>query len=358
MPGEEFGEKTEQPTERRLQDAREKGNVARSVDLNAAGLMMVVALMLYMAGGSTLKSLAEYLRMSITSASHLRYDNKIAEAHYGDLLSWAGQAVLPLLLAFAGAAMLLNILQIGFLFAPQILSPKWNHLNPMSGLQRIFSVRSTMKLVISLGKLALVVVIASAFVWYELPKFVLWMQAEPGTIAEGVNQSMAMLAFLLALSLVVLALLDFGFQKWKYQQDLMMTKQEVREEMKQMEGDPHIRQRRRETHRKMTQAREMQQVQDADVVITNPTHYSIAIQYDPDTMPAPKVIAKGVDDIALRIRRIAAENKIPIIERKELAQELYRTVKSGHFIPVEMYEVFVEIMAYVFRLTGRQAPKV
>ena len=135
-----------------------------------------------------------------------------------------------------------------------------------------------------------------------------------------------------------------------------MTKQEIRDEMKNMEGDPLIRQRRRDAHRKLAQARELNQVRDADVVITNPTHIAVALKYDPDKTPAPKVVAKGKGEIAMRIREIAAKHGVPIIERRPLAQALYSNVKVGQIIPVEMYEVFVEIMAYVYRLSGRTPP--
>src|SRR5262249_50432907 len=157
------------------------------------------------------------------------------------------------------------------------------------------------------------------------------------------------LAFQLSSALVFLALLDFLFQRWRFEQDLRMTKQEIRDEMKEMEGDPLIRQRRREAHRKGAQARERQQGRTADRIVTNPTETAVALKYDPEKMPAPVIVAKGMGAIAARIRQIAAENRIPIIERKELARSLYRNVKVGHPIPVEMYQVFVEIMAYVYR---------
>jgi flagellar biosynthetic protein FlhB len=155
---------------------------------------------------------------------------------------------------------------------------------------------------------------------------------------------------------VALALLDYGFQFWKYEQDLRMTKQEVREELKEMEGDPQIRMRRRDAHRKLAEARQLKDVPKADVIVTNPTEIAVAIQYDPAKMPAPVVVAKGMGEIAAQIRRIAAEHRIPILERKPLARALYRQVKVGGVIPADMYDVFVEILAYVYRVTGRKPP--
>ena len=161
------------------------------------------------------------------------------------------------------------------------------------------------------------------------------------------------MSFRVALALMVLALLDYGYMWWKFQQDIMMTKEEVREEMKTMEGDPHIRQRRREAHRKLADARQVSQAKTADVVITNPTELAVAIKYDSAKMGAPVIVAKGGDLLAERIRRIAIENGIPIIEKKPLARALYFDVKVGQAVPAEFYEAIAEILAYVYRLSGK-----
>jgi len=176
---------------------------------------------------------------------------------------------------------------------------------------------------------------------------------DPRVTLFYVEGAVVKLAFQLSSALVFLALLDFLYQRWKLEQDLRMSKQEVRDELKEMEGDPVMRQRRREAHRKVAQARELRQVRTADVVITNPTEIAVALKYDPEKMAAPIVVAKGMGEIAASIRRIAAENRIPIIERKEVARSLYRTIKVGQPVPIEMYQVFVEIMAYVYHVTGR-----
>jgi flagellar biosynthetic protein FlhB len=255
------------------------------------------------------------------------------------------------------------------------LQPKLARINPLEGVKRIFSLRALVKLAVSLGKLLVLTSIVVLFLVSVLPELLQtveaeWMPAELPANGErfretrfaalllvSIRDLLGSLAFQLAAALVLLALLDYGFQKWKHEQDLRMTRQEIRDEMKNMEGDPLIRQRRRDAHRKLAQARELSQVRTADVVITNPTHISVALKYNPDEMPAPKVVAKGMGEIALRIREIAAEHGVTIIERKSLARTLYANVKTGHFIPVEIYEVFVEIMAYVYRLTGRNPPR-
>ncbi len=210
-----------------------------------------------------------------------------------------------------------------------------------------------LRLAVSLAKLAIVVGIAVWSISSLLPQFAQLINLQPGSTLVYMEGALVKLAFQLSAALVSLALLDFLYQRWKFEQDLRMTKQEVRDELKEMEGNPMMRQRRREAHRKVAQARELHQVRTADVVITNPTEIAVAIKYDPSKMAAPVVVAKGMGVIAASIRRIAIENRVPIIERKELARALYRTIKVGQPIPVEMYQVFVEIMAYVYKLTGR-----
>lgn len=353
MANDEFGDKTEQPTDRRRTEAREKGNIPRSVDLNAAGLMLGAAIAIYSFGPPLTKSLGELLHSSLQNAGRLQLERSDAMRMFWDLAKFSAIHVLPVLLAMAAAALTLNLAQVGFLLAPQIIQPDLSRINPLDGAKRLISIRALVKLGVSLGKLAVVTGVAALSISTFLPEFLSLLHAPAGPILSRIEGSVVTLAFQLSTALVALAGLDYLFQRWKHEQELRMTKQEVREELKQMEGDPLIRQRRREAHRKLATARELQKVRHADVVITNPTEIAVAIKYDPEQMPAPIVVAKGMGDIAARIRQIAAEHNIPIIERKPLARALYRDVKVGHAIPVDMYEVFVEIMAYVYRITGR-----
>ncbi|MEO1995525.1 MAG: flagellar biosynthesis protein FlhB [Planctomycetaceae bacterium] len=366
-----FGDKTEEPTERRRNEARQKGNVARSVDLNAAGLMLAVAMVLMFFGGQLALSLAEFLRVSIEVAADpisretaYDLDRAYVVTTFRDILSVLARIVLPMMVSLFAAAVALNVLQVGFLLSPEALQVKWSRINPLEGLKRIISFQGLVKLAVSLLKLALLVAIGAWVLVDQLPYSMDWADGVVGPPAPGavpvdalmiatdIGDNLVMLAFLLALALVILGLMDFAFQKWKHEQDLKMTKQEVRDEFKQMEGDPTLRQRRRDAHRKIAQARELNQVQDADIVITNPTHIAVALQYDPETMPAPIVVAKGMGLIADRIRKIAVSHGVPIIERKPLARSLYHDVKVGQAIPIEMYEAFVEIMAFVYELAG------
>jgi flagellar biosynthetic protein FlhB len=376
MAGDDVGDRTEEPTDRKRSEAREKGNVARSTDLNAAGLMLAAAAAIYFFGLSMTRSMAEFMHSNLSRPFLTSIDPPTAIQLSTNVADFLGATVLPLMLMMAGSALALNLLQVGFMLNTESLQPKMSRINPLEGVKRIVSIRALVKLGVSLGKLIVLISIAVWFISSAVPELlhtldVEWMPTDATTAGNSFRETrfaalflvslrdlLGSLAFQLAAALVILALIDFAFQKWKHEQDLKMTKQEIRDEMKNMEGDPLIRQRRGDAHRKIAQARELNEVRDADVVITNPTHIAVALIYDPDKTPAPKVVAKGKGEIAMRIRQIAAEHSVTIIERKPLARALYANVKVGHIIPVEMYEVFVEIMAYVYRLTGRVAPPV
>ena len=356
MATDEFGDKTEDPTDHRRNEARRKGNVARSQDLNSAGLMLAVALALALAGLPLIQSMGTLIEKSIEGARPRKIEPVAVQKHFETLFEYSLLDVAPFILILVTAAIFINIVQVGVMVTPDSLSPKLSRLNPIEGIKRLWSMRAVVRLLGSLAKLGIVVAVAGLFITWAFPTFLGLSDTGAVAILREIHGSLVRLAFQLALALFALALLDFGFQKWKHEQDLRMTKQEVREEMKQMEGDPHIRQRRRESHRKLAQAREVNRTKDADVVITNPTHIAVALKYDPATMFAPTVVAKGEGLLAQQIRRVAVEHGVPVIERKELARELYRTVRAGNPIPTDLYEVFVEIMAYVYRITGRRPP--
>lgn len=356
MAENDSGEKTEQPTDRRRTEAREKGNIAKSTDLNAAGMMLAAAGVLYFFAVSLSNEMKNFMEVTLTTPIWLQMEPvKLIERCEAIIKLFLQGTVMTMIVLFI-SAVLLNIVQVGFLISPDVLQIKWERLNPIEGAKRIVSVRGLVKLAVSLGKLTILVFIATWFSYLVFPGFLALMGAPPETILRDIFNSTIELGILLALALIVLGGVDYAFQKWKHEKDLMMSKQEIREEMKSMEGDPLIRQRRREAHRKLAMSQELSKVETADVVITNPTHISIAIKYDPESMPAPVVVAKGAGEIAFQIRKIANEHGIPIIERKALARQMYREVKTGQEIPFELYEVFVEIMAYVYNLTGKSMP--
>tara|TARA_R110002111_G_scaffold18931_2_gene46297 strand:+ start:136747 stop:137826 length:1080 start_codon:yes stop_codon:yes gene_type:complete len=356
MADNDTGEKTEQPTDRRRSEAREKGNIAKSTDLNAAGMMLAAAAALYFFAVGLSHDMKNLMEVTLTTPVWLRMEPNMIIERCESIIKMFLEGTAMMMLVLFISAVCLNIVQVGFMVSPDVLQIKWERLNPIEGAKRILSVRGLVKLVVSLSKLSLLVLIATWFSYLVFPNFLALMAAPPETILRDIFNSTIELGILLALALIVLGGADFAFQKWKHEKDLMMSKQEIREEMKSMEGDPLLRQRRKEAHRKLAMSQELSKVASADVVITNPTHISIAIKYDPESMPAPVVVAKGAGEIAFQIRKIANEHGIPIIERKTLARQMYRDVKTGQEIPFELYEVFVEIMAYVYNLTGKSMP--
>lgn len=357
MAESDSGEKTEDPTEHRRSEARKDGNVVKSIDVNAAVIMLTAAGGLMFLAPAMGQGLAQLMQAYLSGPALTQMDLGGVAKDFQDIANHVLDFLVPFLALMFVAAVTANIMQIGFLFTTKPLSLKWDRLSPLSGMKRIVSVTSVAKLGTSIGKVAIMVTIASLFIFSNLPLFQGLGTAEPGVILGVLGQKVLELSFQLALAMLVIAILDFSFQKWKHEKDLKMTKQEIREEMKSMDGDPQMRQRRKEAHRKLATAKEMNSVKDADVVVTNPTHISVALKYDPDKNPAPIVVAKGMGEIALRIRELAREHNVPIIERKPLARAIYRDVKVGQAIPADMYEVFVEIMAYVYRLTGKSLPE-
>ena len=357
MAENDSGEKTEDATEHRRSEARQDGNVAKSTDVNAAVIMLTAAAGLMFLAPAMGQGLAQMMVSYLSGPAMVQMDLAGSVREFHNIIDHVVGFLVPFLGLMFCAAIIANIMQIGFLFTTKPLNLKWDRLSPLAGAKRIFSVSSIAKLGTSIGKVIVMVTISSFFIYVNLPMLLGLGTAEPNVILGVLGAKILELSFQLALAMLMIAILDFSFQKWKHEKDLKMTKQEIRDEMKNMDGDPQMRQRRKEAHRKLATAKEMNSVKDADVVVTNPTHISVALKYDPDKNPAPIVVAKGAGEIALRIRQLAREHNVPIIERKPLARAIYRDVKVGRPIPADMYEVFVEIMAYVYRLTGKTLPE-
>lgn len=349
----ESDDKTELPSDRRREEVRERGNVARSIDLNVASSVLVAAAVLNFFGDDLALTLHDILQKSLSAHAWLELDTPRLMTELLGLAKPIASALLPGLALVMVSSVAVNAGQVGFILSTQTLSPDFSRINPLAGAKRLLSLQSTVRLASGVLKLVVSCAIVFGFISARIPQFLNGVDADTASFCHQLGGWLSSLAFQMAMGLVTLAMLDYGFQLWKFEQDIRMTKQEVRDESRHMEGDPHIRQRRREAHRKLTGARQVQQAQNADVVITNPTELAIAIKYDPTKMDAPIVLAKGKDLIAAQIRRVAAEHGIPIIEKKPLAQALYRMVKVGHPIPGDLYEGVAEILAYVYRLSKK-----
>lgn len=344
-------ERTEVPTPKRRREARQKGQVARSQDLPAAVLMLSAFTALWFVGPALWQSLAAILTAALAPDAPQKLDNilPLAGAIGVELVKRLG---VFLLIVFV-ATLISLYAQVGWMFTFQPLIPSLSKINPLNGLKRLFSVRSLMRAAISFGKLLLVG--AVAYVTLAGSAAAIIYSASLGF--HGIIQVGAALTldlgFRLGVAMMILALLDVVWQRYRHEKDLRMTKEEVRDELRSMEGDPFIKRRRRQVQMQLAAQRLQKDVPTASVVVTNPTHVSVAIRYDAETMAAPKVVAKGADYLALRIRQIAREHGIPIVERKPLARALYESVEPGEFIPEQFYRALAEILAYVYELTGR-----
>jgi flagellar biosynthetic protein FlhB len=347
----EGGDKTELPTDRRREEVRERGNVARSTDLAVAASIVAAAAVLYFFGTGIASSQVNVLRTSLSAPAWTSIDVGTLSIEFWKLAGPVAAALLPALVLVLVSAVAINAAQVGFFVTTEPLSPNFERINPLAGMRRLLSLQSTVRMAGSLLKLGVACAIVAGFVVGRMPEFLHSIDLDTSGFCRQLGSWLVALSFQLSLGLFVLAVLDYGFQLWKFEQDIKMTKQEVRDELKHMEGDPQIRQKRREAHRKLVNARQVQQTKNADVVITNPTEIAVAIKYDAAKMEAPIVLAKGKDQLAARIRKVAVENGIPIVEKKPLAQALYRMVKVGQTIPVELYEGVAEILAYVYRLS-------
>ena len=272
-------------------------------------------------------------------------------------IAWALAIVLlPILGLMMLGGVLSSVLQVGFLWVPDRIAPDFSRLSPLAGLQRIFSLTGTMRLGFGLFKVLVVSVVAVAVLWRRWDEVLRASALDVPQLGQFLIDISLNTVLWVGLALVILAILDYALQRWKYEQDLRMTHQEVREEMKNLQGDPQIVARRRAIQRQMVLNRISSSVPKADVIVTNPTELAVAIQYEPDEMAAPVVVAKGAGVLAQRIRRLALENNIPIVERKPLAQLLYKEVDIGRPVPTESYAAVAEVLAYVYQLKGKKLP--
>lgn len=344
--------KTEPATPKKRQEARESGQIARSQDLTAAILLIVGMFVLSKTAHKfvgSLKTVMEYLL-----GSHVSHD---AMGMFEDDLRANGpymvRCVLPIMLAVAGAAIVAVGVQVGFHLNTRPLMPNLARLNPLQGLSRLFAGRNRMQLAMNLAKTTALGATAWLYIQSQIGIILSLGGLDfPANFAAG-SQIIFNLGWRLAWVLFILALADWLYQKWRFERDIRMSKQEIKDEAKRMEGDQEIKGRRRQLARKMIMQRIHRDVPKADVVITNPTELAIALKYDSDAMGAPRVVAKGAGFLAARIRQLAVQHGVPIVERKPLAQALYKTVEVGQEVPSEFYSAIAEILAYVYELSGK-----
>ncbi|NLL80153.1 MAG: flagellar biosynthesis protein FlhB [Clostridiales bacterium] len=353
------GEKTEPATEKKLSDARKEGQVAKSREIGNGFMLLGLFLLLkFWAGSLGTKFLSLFPAYYDRMAEVVKlYDGQISGRTVSMMLRQMMVslflAILPVFAVGLVIALVTEIMQVKWKPTSKPLKPKLNKLNPLKGFKKIFSSQSIMELVKSVAKIFLITYIAYAtlkdqmgmiFHLYDMP--IQQAIALLGNVVSSLGLKIA--AFYLFISFV-----DFGYQKWKFSEDMKMTKQEVKDEYKNAEGDPQIKGKIRQKMREVSQRRMMQSLPEADVVITNPTHYAVAIKYDAEKYDAPVVLAKGEDYLAQKIKEKARECKIEIVENKPLARMLYANVEVGEMIPPELYQAVAEVLAMVYKMQGK-----
>lgn len=353
---ESTGDRTEAPTPRRRQEAREDGQIARSSDLTAACTLLAAVVLLQIFGSRIFTAMKLAVTMML-AGSHAHNPTRPEDLMNLSAFTWQVllRTLVPVTVGLTAIALVVSVAQVGFLITTKPLMPQFNRLSPWKGLQNLFNMRGGARLIMSLGK---VVLIGALAVYITLRDGAAMMHIGQMAVGPGFALTCALmydLALKLASLLLVLAIFDYAFQRWQHERELKMTKQEIKEEMKRMEGDPLVKQRRVRVARQLAMQRMAQAVPKADVIVTNPTHFAVALQYDSATMRSPKVVAKGADFMAMRIRQLAAVHGVPIIERKPLARALYQGVEVGGEVPPEHYAAVAEILAYVYRLSGRRS---
>jgi flagellar biosynthesis protein FlhB len=343
------GEKSELPTPKKLRDAREEGQVSFSPEVNTSGMLLIGFITLAMMGPGLWDAMAVVVRRSVSEHLVIELNDASAVSHLFSQYAVVANWLVPFLGVLFAAGLLLSIGQVGFHPTLKPLMPKLARINPLTGLGRLFGMRGLMRFVFSFSKLVLVLLIAYWVLSHDIPKQT-YINLDLGKRMASESWALFMLAFKLAAVLALIAFGDFVYQRIQHTRDLMMTKQEIKEEMRQSEGDPLIKMKIRQIQRQMAQKRMMQEVPKADVVITNPTHVAVALKYNKDTMAAPIVIAKGYDAIAQRIKAIAAENNITMVENIDLARALAKEVEIGHPVPLKWYQAVAEVLSIVYKL--------
>lgn len=345
-------EKTEPATPKKRQDVRKKGLVAKSNEVNSVIILILGFLALRLFTGYMVGEIFGFSRLMFSSNG---VDNTLftVDGIYKLSRNVAITTVkicIPIFLAVMLGGLTANYMQVGFLFSLKPIMPNLNRINPIEGAKRLFSKRALMELAKSLGKIAIIIYVAYSELRKQFETVPSLLELDLRSSVIIVGQTIFMVAMKISMVLVAIAALDYFFQRRDYEKNISMTKYELKQELKQTEGDPLVRGKIKDKQREMARRRMMQDVPKADVVITNPVHYAVALKYDQDKNDAPVVVAKGQGYIALKIKEMAASNGVHIVENKPLARSLYSMVAIGQEIPEELYQAVAEILAYVYNL--------
>ncbi len=347
-------ERTEQATPRRREEARKKGQVAKSQEVASVAILLACLIYFYFDSARLLRKMMSHLSGFLSKSGTLAISTDNIQALAVDWTYEFFLLIAPVLLTVLVAGVLANFVQVGFVVSTEALEPKFSKIDPIKGFQRFFSLRSFAELAKSILKLCIVGYVAYATVAAEVETLPSLMDKSTGDIMIYMAEISFKIILRTSWVLIVLAILDYVYQRWEYEKGLKMSRQEIKDEYKQTDGDPLIKARVKRIQREMARKRMMASVPKADVVITNPEHIAVALQYDQQKMFAPVVIAKGAGFVAERIREIARQSNVPVIENRALARVLYKMVDVNAVIPENLYKAVAEVLAYVYGLKEKR----
>lgn len=343
-------ERTEDPTAKRLQDSREKGQIPRSRELNTLVILLTAVAGLYVLGGGIIGEIFTMFEVSLQIERSVIFDEMSMLISLKNILVQAVYMLAPFFMMLMVAAVFSSIMLGGWSFSVKSLGFKVEKMNPISGLGRMFGVKGLMELVKALAKFFLIATVAGVLLWFKLDEF---LQLGLESVNVGVAHFVDILFWILlilVLSLIVVASLDVPFQLWDHKRQLKMSMQEIKDEYKQTEGSPELKGKIRQMQMEAAQRRMMQDVPTADVIITNPEHYAVALSYNQNASGAPKVVASGLDLVALHVRRVAKEHNVPIVEAPPLARAIYHSTDIGAEIPAGLYVSVAKILTYIYQI--------
>lgn len=348
------GEKTEDPSQHRIDEFRKKGDVASSKELTSVLILSACVLTLSLSLVYIFEQLSGYLEWLYSLDIDAAFGPKALNTITTKTFAVAAKCAAPVLFVSLCAGIISQVAQIGFLYSPEILELKFERVNPINGIKKLFSKQALFEAVKGIFKFVVILSVVYSFLKEDIQSYNGFMHLEMSQAFFFAKDILVKITFSIILSLGVIALCDFAWQKFTYMNKLKQTKQQAKQEHKQQDGNPEIKARIRQIQREMSRKRLLQDVKTADVIITNPTHISIILKYDSATMVSPIVLGKGQDHLAMKIREIAKEHNIPIVENVPLARTLYKTVKAGHPVPRSLYKAIAEVLAFVYKLKKRQ----
>ena len=356
MPDEQRESKTEPATPRHREEARKKGKVARSTEIGMAVVLLAVVLVLWVGGAAMRQSFCAIFRSTLGGLTRTPLDPPRAVQLLSNILLSAASIGAPIFLAVVVVSLFSGFVQVGFRITPESIRPKFEKFNPIMGFKKFLSLRSLMTLFTSTVKLSVLLVVGYLTIRAYLPSIMGLYRATPAGMLATVSHATLDFGLRAALVLMVIAAIDYAYQKWQYERDMKMTKEQVKEEHKLVEGNPETESRIRRMQIALARRRMLNNVKDADVVVRNPTHYAVALKYDPAKASAPVALAKGAGYLARRIIELARKHGVPMVHDAPVAQMLYKTVEVGQEIPPKLYRAVARLLVHIYKRYGRQLP--